>query len=68
MVKLKSIFGAEKAKTKLIVNFRATEEEKKIICKLAEKYTAGNVTLFIRKALLEVMPSLDEEDSKKLKR
>ena len=68
MVKLKTIFSGTKEEKKLIVNFRATEEEKKTIAKLADKYTNGNITLFIRKALLEVMPTMDVEDSKKLKK
>lgn len=57
MVDLKKVFSKEEKKT-VLVNIRISQSERDKLQKLADEYTGGNVTKYMTKCCIEVVPQL----------
>lgn len=63
-MKIDKMFASKEVKRNLMINIRVSEDEMKIIKDLSKKYTEGNVTRFVRKAIIDIIPDMLKSDCK----
>ena len=64
-MKIKDIFLEKENNRSIMINFRVTEPEQKMLKGLADKFTEGNVARLVRKAMIDILPNMIKDEKKK---